>query len=106
VKALFGRKISDIDELIELTDLAIKDGFSPEDYVVTKEVILSDLDFKELSSDLLKDQPWITKDDGGPNEDGELRCIRVINQSTGEKLLINSEGYEFYAEKVIMKSSA
>jgi len=95
VKALFGRKISDIDELHELTALAIKDGFSPENYVVTKEIILSDSAFKELTADLLKDQPWITKDDGGPNEDGELRCIRVINQSTGEKLLINSEGFDY-----------
>lgn len=95
MKALFGRKISDIDELNELTDLAIKDGFSPQDYVVTKEVILSDSEFKELTADFLKDQPWITKDDGGPNENGELRCIRVINQSTGEKLLINSEGFEY-----------
>ncbi|SCZ80425.1 hypothetical protein [Acidaminobacter hydrogenoformans] len=95
MKALFGRKISDIEELIELTDLAIKDGFSPEDYVVTKEVILSDSEFKELTADLLKDQAWIIKDDGGPNEDGEVRCIRVINQSTREKLLINSEGYDY-----------
>ena len=95
MKALFGRKISDIDELNELTNLAIQDGFSPQDYVVTKEVILNDSEFKELTADFLKDQPWITKDDGGPNEDGELRCIRVINQSTGEKLLINSEGYDY-----------
>ena len=95
MKALFGRKISDIDELIELTDLAINDGFSPENYVVTKEVILNDSKFKEFTADLLKDQPWITKDDGGPNENGELRCIRVINQSTGEKLLINSEGFDY-----------
>jgi len=95
VKALFGRKISDIDELCELTALAMKDGFSPEDYVVTKEVILSDLDYKELTTDLLKDQPWITNEDGGPIKDGELRCIRVINLSTGEKLLINSEGYDY-----------
>ena len=95
MKALFGRKISDIDELIKLTDLAINDGFSPENYVVTKEVILNDSKFKEFTADLLKDQPWITKDDGGPNENGELRCIRVINQSTGEKLLINSEGFDY-----------
>lgn len=95
MKALFGRKISDIDGLRELTALAIKDGSSPADYVVTKEVTLSDSAFKELTADLLKDQPWITKEDGGPNEDGELRCIRVTNQSTGEKLLINSEGYDY-----------
>jgi len=95
VKALFGRKISDIEELRKATVFSKNEGSTGSNYVVTREVELSDAEFKELTNDLLKDQPWITKEDGGPNEDGELRCIRVINLSTGEKLLINSEGYDF-----------
>lgn len=95
MKALFGRKISDIEELREATFYSKKEGSTGSRYVVTKEVKLTDGEFKNLTANLLADQPWISKDDGGPNEDGDLKCIRVINLLTGEKLLINSEGYDF-----------
>jgi len=48
-------------------------------------VILKDAEFKEFAQDFLKDQLWITAEDGGINQNGEVRCIRVVNIETGEK---------------------
>ena len=52
-------------------------------------------DFKAFAEDFFNEQPWIDKSDGGSNENGEIRCIRVINTDTGERVLINSEGYSW-----------
>jgi hypothetical protein len=95
MKALFGRKMNDIEELREATRLAKKKGFSGEDYEVIKEVALSDFDFQKFAGDLLEDQTWIKKDEGGSNANGEVRCIRVTNLLTGERILVNSEGYDY-----------
>ena len=40
-------------------------------------------------------QPWIEKSDGGTDKNGEIRCIRVTNELTGEKILCNTEGYDY-----------
>ena len=95
MKALFGRKMVDIEELRDATRNAKKEGFIGSAYKVTKDVALSDNDFKEFTKDFLKDQPWIDTDDGGSNLSGEIRCIRVINLLTGEMVLVNSEGYNY-----------
>lgn len=95
MRALFGRKILNLKELKELTKEAKKDGMKGEPYEVIKEIELSDEKFKEFAKDFCKDQPWITKEDGGCNEKGELRCIRVKNTKTGEKILTDSEGYDY-----------
>lgn len=95
MKALFGRKLNNIKELRKTTEEAKKDGVIGSDYTVIREVELSDSEFKKFASNFLEDQPWIKKSDGGTNEKGELRCIRVINKDTGEKILSNTEGYEF-----------
>ena len=95
MKALFGRKMVDIEELRDATRKAKKEGFAGSAYKVTKEVALSDIDFKEFTKDFLKDQPWIDKDDGGSNPSGEIRCIRVLNLQTGASILVNSEGYDY-----------
>ena len=95
MKALFGRKFYNLKELREATEEAKEDGVIGSDYTVIREVELSDLEFKKFTSNFLEDQPWIKKSDGGTNEKGELRCIRVINKVTGEKILSNTEGYEF-----------
>ena len=95
MKALFGRKIADLKELKELTVVALKSGREGTDYEVTKEIELNDKEFKLFSEDFFKDQPWITEQDGGPNERGQLRCIRVKNKETGERILVNSEGYTY-----------
>jgi len=94
MKALFGRKFYNLKELREATEEAKEDGVIGSDYTVIREVELSDLEFKKFTSDFLEDQPWIRKSDGGTNEKGELRCIRVVNKDTGEKILTNPEGYE------------
>lgn len=93
--ALFGRKICDLEELRELTIQANQEGRKGQPYTVIREVILDDEDFKKFSSDFLENQLWISPKDGGVNHDGEIRCIRVINSSTGEKVLVNSEGYDY-----------
>lgn len=95
MKALFGRKVCDFEELKELTRKALEEGYEGQTYIVTREVLLENEAFHEFASDFLEDQPWITKEDGGVNEKGEIRCIRVINKDTGEKVLINNEGYDY-----------
>lgn len=95
MKALFGRKVYDIEQLREATEAAKRKGIVGSDYTVIREVELTDEQFKKFTSDFLEDQPWIEKGDGGHNEKGELRCIRVINLETGEKILTNPEGFEY-----------
>ena len=56
-------------------------------------VPFEDDEFQYFTNDFFNDQAWITKEDGGVNEQREVRCIRVINQDTGEKVLVNNEGY-------------
>ena len=60
-----------------------------------KEVLLESDEFHFFAEDFFNDQAWITKEDGGVNEQREIRCIRVINQDTGEKVLVNNEGYTY-----------
>lgn len=94
-RALFGRKLNDLKELKEATAHAKQAGQRGSLYEVTKEVPLGDDDFKAFAEDFFNEQPWIDKSDGGSNEKGEIRCIRVINIDTGERVLINSEGYSW-----------
>ncbi|MGQ4666832.1 hypothetical protein ACUIJN_13565 [Metabacillus halosaccharovorans] len=95
MRAIFGRKVGDLTELKELTEQATKSGQQGQSYCVIKEVLLEDDEFHSFANDFFNDQPWITKEDGGVNENREVRCIRVINQDTGEKILVNNEGYFF-----------
>lgn len=95
MRALFGRKVLNLKELKELTKEAKEDGLRGTAYEVTKEIELSDEEFKEFAKDFCKDQPWITKEDGGCNEKGELRCIRVKNTKTKKSILVDSEGYTY-----------
>lgn len=95
MKALFGRKFTDIKELREATENAKKRGVRGSNYTVIREVELSDHEFRKFCSDLLVDQPWIEKTDGGSNAAGELCCIRVKNVATDERVLVNTEGYDY-----------
>lgn len=95
MRALFGRKVLNLKELKDLTKEAKKDGMKGEPYEVTKEVKLNNEEFKEFAKDFCKDQPWITKEDGGYNSKGELRCIRVKNTKTNKSILVDSEGYTY-----------
>jgi len=94
-RAIFGRKMKDIKELKDATYYAKKEGQRGNPYVVIKEVHLNDDEFKVFAQDFFEQQPWIEKSDGGSNIKGELRCIRVINTKTGEKILVNNEGYDY-----------
>lgn len=73
----------------------MRTGQRGQSYCVTKEVQLEDSDFHNFARDFFNDQPWITNEDGGVNENSEVRCIRVINKYTGEKVLVNNEGYSY-----------
>ena len=95
MRALFGRKIENIVDLREATERSRKSGMKGTVYTVDREVEMTDEAFREFGKDFLKDQPWILKTDGGYNEKGEYRCIRVINVDTGERLLVSSEGFEY-----------
>ena len=95
MKAIFGRKMTSLEELKETTARARRDGHPGEPYEVTKEIELSDTDFRKFAGRLLNDQPWIEETDGGHNQNGEANCIRVSNLSTGERVLVNSEGYGY-----------
>ena len=95
MKALFGRKVLNLKELKELTKEAKEDEVKGTEYQVTKEVELNDEEFKGFSKDFCKDQPWIAKEDGGYNEKGELRCIRVKNTKIKKSILVDSEGYTY-----------
>lgn len=95
MKALFGRKVADLKELKELTEAALKDGLKGADYYITKEVELEDEAFKKFSDNFFKNQSWITKEDGGTNKNGQIKCIRVRNKATNEIVLVNNEGYSY-----------
>lgn len=95
MRAIFARKVATLAELKELTEVAIKKGQQGQPYTVIKEVHLSTAAFNALAQDFFEDQPWITNEDGGVNKEGQVRCIRVVNSETGEKVLINNEGYEW-----------
>jgi len=95
MRALFGRKVSNLAELHDLTAQAMKRGQKGQPYTIIREVVLDDEVFRAFVADFLEDQPWIEKTDGGSNEAGELRCIRVINKETGEKVLTDTQGYDY-----------
>lgn len=95
MRALFARKIENIVDLRETTERSRKSGVRGTVYTVDREVEMTDDEFREFGKDFLKDQPWIFKTDGGYNEKGEYRCIRVKNVDTGDSLLVSSEGFDY-----------
>lgn len=95
MRALFGRKVLDIRELKELTSEAKRKNTLGTEYYIDKEVRLTDEEFNKFANNFLADQEWISKEDGGSNNQGYLKCIRVINIHTGEKILVDSEGYTY-----------
>ncbi|MCX7633235.1 MAG: hypothetical protein N2Z22_07885 [Turneriella sp.] len=95
MKAYFGRKIPNIEALKAATRQAKQEKYSGSAYTVVREIEFSDEEFKNFAEDLLEDQPWIKKTDGGMNQAGEIRCIRVRNVHSGERILVNSEGYDY-----------
>ena len=95
MKAFFGRKVLHLDELKDLTLRAVKEGHKGQPYIIIREVFLANEYFMDFAGDFLKDQFWIRSEDGGINMNGEVRCVRVNNMDTDEKVLVNSEGYDY-----------
>ena len=95
MKAHFGRKIPNLEALKAATRRAKQEKHSGSAYTVIREIEISDEEFKNFAEDLLEDQPWIGGKDGGMNQAGEIRSIRVRNAQTGERILVNTEGYDY-----------
>ena len=97
MRALFGRKVTNLEELKDMTEKALSEGVRGNRYRVTREVILEEKEFQRFASGFLRDQPWIRKEDGGsdPEDMGALCCLRVIHQTTGEAVLVNPEGFGY-----------
>lgn len=93
--ALFGRKVNNLKELKELTDEAKKDGLKGSAYIVAKDILLNNIEFKTFADNFFNNQPWISKEDGGADDEGRLVCIRVVNIETDEKVMVDSEGYTY-----------
>jgi len=95
MKAIFVRKATSLEVVKEATKELKEKGYEGAKYKVTREVELSNEDFRKLTCDLLQDQSFIQKDEGGINDEGEVLCIRVINKESGERILIDPQGYEY-----------
>jgi len=78
-----------------ITQDAKKAGQKGEPYIIVREVVLEDAAFRAFAADFFQDQPWIEPGDGGSSEVGEVRCIRVKNQETGDTVLVDPEGYSY-----------
>ena len=86
MRALFARKIPTLEELRELTAQAIREGKVGRTVTVDEEITLTDKEFQNFASDMLADQPWINP---------RANCIRVVNQDTGERVIIDPQGYQY-----------
>ena len=91
MKAVFGRKVENLEELRFETNLG-QQGYECK---VEKEVHLSDTEFETFARDFFAEQTWLTKEDGGCDKEGRIRCTRVLNKKTGESVLVNNEGYDY-----------
>ena len=95
MEALFVRKATDLAELKILTKQSEEDNEETTEYEVIKEIEMSQAAFREFAEDFSKEQQWIEENDGGVNNENQVRCIRIINKVTNERILINSEGYSY-----------
>lgn len=95
MKAIFVRKASSLEVVKDVIEELKEKGYEGANYQVTREVELCNEDFRKLANDLLEDQAFIQKDEGGLNDEGEVLCIRVINKESGERILIDPQGYEY-----------
>ena len=95
--ALFCRKCKDLEELKYITESVLGESIHISKFrkiTIVKEVRLSKEEFDYFSSDFHNEQSWIESSDSGFYNDTN-KCIRVINQETGESVLVISEGYDY-----------
>lgn len=62
--------------------------------VVTKEKLLSDAEYKEVSDNLFEDRDWITDKDA-ENVGEHSGVIKVVNKDTKDLFYIRTEGYNY-----------
>lgn len=95
MKTHFVRKLNNLEQLKELTELILEEEETKDSYKIIKEIKLNATDFKAFSEDFFKDWDWLTSEDGGRGRDGKIRCTRVSNSETGEAVLVNNEGFSY-----------
>lgn len=95
MKTLFAYKAINLEDLPFFEEGNSEDVEWMEKCRITKEVHLDNKRFKDFTDDLLAHQGWCMPGDGGHNERGEARCIRVVNYETGGKVLVNTEGFRY-----------
>ena len=89
--AIFHRKMIEIEaqpcviEAIELMNQEQYDSFSRN--------MLADRDF-------IRDR----KKDMYVDENGTMHCLLVINEDSGDGIVIDSSGYDYYANRLLMQS--
>lgn len=91
-KAIFLRKMTCLEELIRSSKSMSK--ATAMEYVITRTVELTDQEFKCFTNDFLEDQSWINEGEGG-FERYKVKCIEVVNMTTGQAILVNPEGYKY-----------
>ena len=95
MQAWFGRKVFDKQELLELTEEAKRINHPKQKFVIEREVVLDDEAFAAFEQDFLDEQSWLSPYDGGEDQHGRIRCVRVSCESQPERYLVNSEGYDY-----------
>ena len=95
MKAYFFRKVEDIAELRDKTATAKRTGSQPQEYTVTEQGFLDHPAFRAFTADFFDVQPWLGERDGGSTSSGAIRCKRVVDLDTGERVLVNNEGYDY-----------
>ena len=95
MEAWFVRKILNKQELLELTNEASRVNHPKQSVVIEREVVLDDEAFAAFEQDFLDEQSWLSPYDGGEDQYGRNRCVRVSCESQPERYLVNSEGYDY-----------
>ncbi len=96
-RAYFIRKPLDIQEVKDCTKTAIANRARRETYKIRKTISLSDEEYKNFIGHLSDDYDFLMEytDLCGPDVDGYTNCLAVRNKQTKEKILVNTEGYNY-----------
>ena len=75
------------------------DYFEPKDCVIAKVIRLNSVDFLHFQSHILRDQDFIKENTDlcGADENGNTKCLLVLNRDGEDGILVNTEGYNYYA---------
>lgn len=79
-------------------NMHFKDAYTcDEEYIIERAVTISPAEFDYMCKHLLEDNRYVEDnlDVMYCDENNKLHCLLLINESTGNGLLINSEGSEY-----------